>query len=113
MSKSPGRPRGVTETKPRNTAARKLAALAAAQGIAPLDVMLMDMRAKLEAGDLSGAADRAEACAPYVHPRLASATLAHKDPFSELTVEQLEELLALGRQMVQPVLLQQPAREFN
>ena len=103
MNKSRGRPRGVKETKPRNTAARKLAALAAAQGMTPLDVMLADMRAKLEAGELSGAADRAEACGPYVHPRLASATLTHKDAFSDLTVEQLEELLALGRQMVQPL----------
>ena len=113
MDRPTGRPRGCKDTKPRNTAARKLAALAAAQGIAPLDVMLMDMRAKLEAGDLSGAADRAEACAPYMHPRLASATLSHKDAFSDLTTEQLEELVALARQMAQPVLLQQPAREFN
>jgi hypothetical protein len=110
MSKSPGRPRGVKETKPRNTAARKLAALAAARGIAPLDVMLMDMRAKLEAGDLSGAADRAESCAPYVHPRLASTTLTHKDPIEELTMEQLDALLALAEQVVQsaqPTLSQQ------
>jgi hypothetical protein len=84
MSKSPGRPRGVKETKPRNTAARKLAAIAAAKGVTPLDVMLMDMRAKLEAGDLSGAADRAESCAPYVHPQLAAAALTYKDAFSDL-----------------------------
>ncbi|MBV8590273.1 MAG: hypothetical protein JO212_09480 [Acetobacteraceae bacterium] len=106
MNKSPGRPRGVKETKPRNTAARKLAAIASAQGVTPLDVMLMDMRAKLEAGDLSGAADRAESCAPYVHPRLASATLTHKDAFSELTREELEELLAFAKQAAQPLQVQ-------
>ena len=102
MHKPIGRPLGAKDAKPRSTAARKLAALAAAHGMAPLDVMLADMRAKLEAGDLSGAADRAEACAPYVHPRLASATLTHKDAFSELTREQLEELLAFAKQMAQP-----------
>ena len=106
MNKPTGRPRGAKDKQPRSTPARKLAAIAAAQGMTPLDVMLADMRAKLEAGDLSGAADRAESCAPYVHPRLASATLTHKDPFSELTREQLEELLAFAKQAAQPLQVQ-------
>ena len=106
MNKPTGRPRGSKDTKPRSTAARKLAALAASQGMSPLDVMLADMRAKLDAGDLSGAADRAESCAPYVHPRLASATLTHKDAFSELTREELEELLAFAKQAAQPLQVQ-------
>lgn len=72
---------------------RALIALAATSGATPLEVMLADMRAKLDAGDLSAAADRAENCAPYIHSRLSAATVVHKDAFSDLTVDQLIALI--------------------
>ena len=74
----PGRPKGIQETAPRNTAARKQAALAASEGITPLDVMLLTMRPHVEAGGWDAAAAIAKDAAPYVHPRLASTTLEAK-----------------------------------
>jgi|ERR1700733_2510539 len=90
------RPRGVIETRPRNTVAKKVAAVAAQQGITPLDIMLTAMRQDWEASQkmLSDAkpADAKEAeawtaqihalrcsaistadkAAPYLHARLSS-----------------------------------------
>lgn len=66
------RPRGIAETSPRVTAARKQAAAAAAGGITPLDVMLRAMRAHVDAGNLDAAAGIAKDAAPYVHARLAA-----------------------------------------
>lgn len=71
------RPKGLPKTGGRklgvaNVRTREIADAAAAAGITPLEVMLLDMRTKLHAGDTAAAADRARDCAPYMHPRLAS-----------------------------------------
>jgi hypothetical protein len=55
---------------------REVANKAATDGITPLEVMVLDMRGKYEAGDLAAAADRARDCAPYMHPRLSSANVS-------------------------------------
>jgi hypothetical protein len=72
-----GRPPGQPKTGGRkpgvvNVKSRAIAEKAAAEGVTPLEVMIMDMRQKLEAGDVAGAADRARDCAPYMHARLSS-----------------------------------------
>lgn len=91
-----GRPKGVVETKPRNTVAKKVAAVAAEGGITPLEVMLTAMREDWDASrkmladacpeDPAEAAkwtDRimalrgcaiatADKVAPYLHARLSS-----------------------------------------
>jgi hypothetical protein len=67
-----GRKPGATQIRTRAAAERILSAA----GKTPLDVMVLDMQAKLDAGDLAGAADRARDCAPYVHPRLSSSNVA-------------------------------------
>jgi len=90
------RPRGAKDKVKRTTAASKQAieAIAVVRGLTPLRVMLEDMETKYHAGDLSGAATRAETCAPYVHARLASATITHRDALDDLSVDDLRNLLA-------------------
>lgn len=90
------RPKGVKEKNPRSTPARKqaLVELAKLNGKTPLQVMLEDMQKKYEAGDLTAAADRAESCAPYVHARLASTVVTHRDALDDLNVDELKRLLA-------------------
>ena len=92
-----GRPRGSKDKTPRATAARKAAfaslAFAERKGVmSPLDVMLEDMQAKYRKGDIAAAADRATDCAPYVHARLASATITHLSVWEQMTLAQLEQL---------------------
>jgi hypothetical protein len=75
-----GRPPGQPKTGGRkpgvaNVKTRQLADKAATEGITPLEVLILDMRQKYEAGDLTAAADRARDCAPYMHPRLSSANV--------------------------------------
>jgi hypothetical protein len=107
-----GRPRGVKETKPRNTVAKKVAAVAAENGITPLDVMLTAMREDWTAAQqmLADAkpADPAEAerwtnrvlalrnaavatadkAAPYLHARLTSNdTTVHSDNIHRVVSE--------------------------
>lgn len=91
-----GRPPGVKETQPRNTVAKKIAAVAAENGITPLEVMLTAMREDWDAAqkmlvdavpDDPAEADRwtsrimalrgsaiatADKAAPYLHARLSS-----------------------------------------
>lgn len=73
---------------------RAIADKAAAEGVTPLDVLLLDMRQKFEAGDLAGAADRARDCAPYMHPRLSSSNVAVRrvTSFAELSDAELAAL---------------------
>lgn len=94
-----GRPKGSKDVVPRQTAARKqsgegLAQSISATGKTPLAIMLEDMARKYEAGDFEGAANRAESCAPYVHARLASTTVTHRDALDDLSVDELKQLLA-------------------
>lgn len=93
-----GRPKGAKDKFPRQTAARKQAESAlsglSARGRTPLSIMLEDMEAKYESGDLSAAATRAETCAPYVHARLASTVVTHRDALDDLSVDDLRRLLA-------------------
>jgi hypothetical protein len=58
---------------------REIADQAAAEGILPLEVMLRAMRLHAEAERWDQAAAIAKDAAPYIHPRLASTTLA-SDP---------------------------------
>lgn len=53
---------------------QELIARAAAEGISPLEVMMTAMREAWAAGDQKLAFERATACAPYMHPRLAATT---------------------------------------
>jgi hypothetical protein len=115
-----GRPVGIKETKPRNTASRKQAENAAAQGITPLDILLVTMRetwdqaqqhlalaAEMDRPDLvlsekskaiplrAYACQLAEKAAPYCHARLASTTI---NATVNRTIAELsaDELLALA-----------------
>ena len=102
-----GRPKGILETKPRNTVAKKVAAQAAQRGITPLEVMLTAMREdwtaaqKMLADAVPQSAEEALAwtgriqnlrasaiatadkVAPYLHARL-SATTISGDPDNPL-----------------------------
>lgn len=64
-----GRKRG--EPNRRTVAMREIADKAVAQGITPLEVMLVTMRELYEAGDKQAASTVAKDAAPYVHPKLA------------------------------------------
>jgi len=74
-----GRPKGSKDSKLRLTAARVLAAAALADGITPLEVMLLAMRRHVDRGDLDAAADIAKHAAPYVHARLAAVQYSGPD----------------------------------
>lgn len=90
------RPRGSKDKVKRFSAAAKQAveAIARAKGLTPLQVMMEDMQEKYDRGDLDAAATRAESCAPYVHSRLASTTITHRDALDDLNVNELRNLLA-------------------
>ncbi len=90
-----GRRPGQKDRAPRQTAARKVAELANATGVRPLDVLLMTMRrAWHRAEELEGrnaaseaiAEQREIACvaatraAPYLHPRLAAVAVQQVPP---------------------------------
>jgi hypothetical protein len=93
---------------------RELAERAAAEGITPLEVMLADMCAKVAAGDLHAAADRARDCAPYMHPRLSSVRAEHRHAASEnvkikdMTDEELLAIIAGARPPEEPPCLAPP-----
>lgn len=91
-----GRPKGKKDLAPRMTGARRAALVHVAKvnGLTPLKVMLEDMERKYRAGDLEAAATRAETCAPYIHARLASTTVTHRDAIDELSLDELRSLLA-------------------
>ena len=93
--KGGGRRPGQKDRAPRQTAARKLAELATATGVAPLDVLLDVMRKawrraeELEARNAppeAVAEQREIACvaatraAPYLHPRLAAVAVQQVPP---------------------------------
>jgi hypothetical protein len=78
-----GRKQGAVQIRTREAAERILSKA----GSTPLDVMVLDMQAKLDAGDLSGAADRARDCAPYVHAKLSS---------SNVTVRRIQSLAEIS-----------------
>lgn len=80
-----------------NQKTREVADKALKEGISPLEVMLLDMREKFEKGDLSGAADRACDCAPFLHARLSSSNVQIRNVSS---IQQLTntELAALARE---------------
>ena len=72
MPKGGARPGAGRKPGGTNKKTREIAELAAAEGITPLEVMVLAMRRKYEAGDLDGAASIAKDAAPYMHPRLSS-----------------------------------------
>lgn len=70
-----GRPKG---SKSNLTLQREaVAAKALADGVTPLEVMLDTMRELFAAGDKMAACQVAKDAAPYIHPKLANATLQH------------------------------------
>lgn len=97
-----GRPRGIVETKPRNTLAKRMAETAVAEGITPLEVMLTAMREDWEAARAmlsdqvpenaaeaekwtsrimklrEAAIATADRAAPYIHARLQSTDMTMK-----------------------------------
>ena len=77
-----GRPKSEMPRKPKGPAKTKsaiIAAIAMAEGITPLEVMLRAMRNAWNAGDEQTAVARAKDAAPYVHPRLAATEVTGKD----------------------------------
>lgn len=95
-----GRKTGGRQKGTPNKKNAELIAKAEAAGVLPLDVMLMDMREKLETGDVSGAADRARDAAPYLHAKLTSTEakitgeMTHRDAVDRPPAETREEWLA-------------------
>ena len=94
--KGAGRPKGVKDTKPRETAARKFAAEAAKEGLLPAEIMLRTARhLYAQATDADGeivdsdmalsAVAVADKAAPYFNARLASMTVKG-DPENPLAV---------------------------
>lgn len=71
--KGSGRKKGSLTRKTREIAQR-----ASAEGITPLEVMILAMRDHLKAKRLDQAAAIAKDAAPYMHPRLAA--VAHSGP---------------------------------
>jgi hypothetical protein len=104
----PGRGKGHPKTggRPKNGVDKiKREAILAAQGITPLDYMMMLVRAETEPGlDPAVAKARetlrfeaAKAAAPYVHARLQTTTLAG-DPEKPLKVHSMSDL-EVGRRL--------------
>jgi hypothetical protein len=62
----------------------------------PLEFMLRTMRQAAAEGDTKAAMDAAKAAAPYVHPRLSSAEVVHKNKLETLSDAELRALIALG-----------------
>src|SRR4051794_38246629 len=97
-----GRRPGTKDRQPRTTAARKVAAAAAAAGLTPLECMLSTMRELYDNGDKIAAAAIARDAAPYIHPRLSSVQVDASvavDPIS-LTTQELMQIAAGGRPSV-------------
>src|SRR3954447_4433212 len=101
------RPKGLPKTGGRTKGGVdkiKREAILAAQGITPLDYMMMLVRAETEAGlDPAVAQARealrfeaAKAAAPYVHARLQAVTLGG-DPGNPIKVDNMSELEAARR----------------
>lgn len=95
-----GRKPGVPTTK-----TRLIAEQASAEGITPLEVMLLDMRKKFEAGDLAGAADRARDCAAYMHPRLSNSNVAVRRVTSITELSDAELGAIAGEAGIEPTVL--------
>jgi len=85
-----GRPKGAKDAKPRVTAARKLAADAASEGILPAEIMLRVARhywglatdengTITNEGEAAKAFDAAEKAAPYFNSKLATVQHTGKD----------------------------------
>lgn len=62
------------------------------EGALPLDIILRVMRGDTEITKLQF--DAAIAAAPYVHARLSSATVTHRDPLDSLTDDELRAFIA-------------------
>lgn len=74
-----GKPRHANAGRKKGTPNKRTTELVAkveATGKTPLEVILEDMRAKYDGGDLEGAANRARDAAPYVHARLSSSDVS-------------------------------------
>lgn len=72
-----GRPKGRKDVTSRMTAARKMAALASSDGVAPLEYMLGVLRDPT--APVARRDDMAKAAAPYMHAKLASVEHTGKD----------------------------------
>ena len=86
-----GRPKG---SRLQRTA--KLAIEVATAGIQPIEVVLSVMRHAWEQQDYKTAAEMAEIALPYTTPRLAATTITQRNALDELSLDDLQKLLALA-----------------
>lgn len=75
-----------------------IAAIAAATGLTPLEVMIKAMRLHVDAGRWDNASAIAKDAAPYMHPKLASIEHAGKDggPIELKNITDLDRARALA-----------------
>ncbi len=101
-----GRKHGTKNVRSRKHAAAALgrpidAAIAIAAsnaGIQPIEVIISVMRHAWEKADYKTAAAMADIALPYCSPRLAAATITHRDPLDELTVDELRRMIVAFEQ---------------
>ena len=75
----------------RNRAALEMADRAAAEGITPLELILLAMRQYHQEGKLALALDAAVKAAPYLHPRLAAVEVSGGE--TPVRLEVIEEIV--------------------
>jgi hypothetical protein len=86
-----GRKRGTKDSKPRLSAARKVALAAAEAGLVPLDYMLEIMRDPN--ADPNERLKAAIAAAPYIHPRLSAVAVADVPNAARQAFERIERVI--------------------
>jgi hypothetical protein len=90
MPRGGKRPGAGRKKGSRTRRTQAVAAVALAEGVSPLEVMLASMRVEYAGGNLKAAAALARDAAPYCHPRLAS--VQHKGSEAE-PVRLVEEIV--------------------
>jgi hypothetical protein len=90
-----GRPKGGPGKKKGAIAksTRAILEAAAAHSVTPLEVILENMRRHRDAGEHDAAEKSAALAAPYLHPKLAAATVTVRKP-SEMTDAELAQWIA-------------------
>lgn len=88
----PGRPKGSTGKTTKLTQA--ILAKAAARNLTPLEVILQNMRRHLRARRWAEAQQSAALAAPYMHPRLAAATVTVRPRLVDMSDDELRAFIA-------------------
>lgn len=86
--------RAPSEPRPDRRHSSMRAIKVATSGVAPIEVIVSRMRHAWEVEDYETASKMAEIALPYTTPRLAAATITHRDALDDLTIDQLRTLLA-------------------